>query len=290
MVAKTQPKAMQLVLAYEGGFVDHPKDPGGPTNKGVTQRVYDAYRTNKGLETRSVREITDAELTDIYDKQYWDAVKADQLPAGIDFAVFDYAVNSGAARAIKDLQRALNDNANFYGIGGQVAVDGIAGQGLIAACNQAASIDECDLIDRYCDRRMMFLKSLRTWATFGKGWERRVIGVKEYATQIAKNDLQYPIAKANLPSPIGFMSGEESAKGLEQDQAALKTKTGIGSALAAAGAGGQTLIASADTIRWHIDDTTIGKLALAGFIVLLIVGVALVAYDWYRKQQEKAVS
>src|SRR6187401_363537 len=110
MASKNFNKALQLVLAHEGGYVNHPKDPGGPTNKGITQRVYDMYRKDKGLNTRSVKNIDKAEISDIYKTRYWDMIKGDRLPDGIDYVVFDGAVNSGPGQSVKWLQRALGDN------------------------------------------------------------------------------------------------------------------------------------------------------------------------------------
>ena len=301
MAASNQAKSLQLVLAHEGGYVNHPKDPGGATNKGVTQAVYDAYRTNKGQTPRSVRSITSAEVAEIYDKQYWDAVKGDALPAGLDYCVFDYAVNSGSGRAIKDLQRTINDNANLYGVSGRLAVDGVLGQGTIAASTLAADVDELGLIAAYCGRRMRFLRSLRTWGTFGKGWKRRVVGdmdgaqdgdfgVLDYATMMARDDLSYPIPKKTLPTAIGAKEGEVSGKATEAKQAALKTNAGLGSALAAAGAGGQTLISTAQQVQPHIGETFLGRMAMVAFVLLILGGVGLVAFDWFYKQREKAAA
>ena len=86
-------QALKQVLKYEGGYVDHPKDPGGPTNKGVTQAVYDSWRKSQNFSTQSVRAIADSEVAAIYKNLYWDRVSGDNLPDGVDFAVFDYAVN-----------------------------------------------------------------------------------------------------------------------------------------------------------------------------------------------------
>lgn len=299
MTASNQAASNKLVWAHEGGYVDHPRDPGGPTNKGVTQAVYDAYRVNKGQVKRSVKLIQQAELSEIYDVQYWDAVKADKLPSGLDYAVYDYAVNSGASRAIKDLQRTLNSNASYFGVSGKLTVDGQNGNSTIAAACAAAAIDEESIITAYCERRLSFLKSLKTWGDFGKGWTRRVMGDKDgmndgdsgvidYAVAMARNDLTYPLRTRDLPTAVGAKPGEINAKGSEASTAALKTSQGLGSALAAAGAGGQTLIATAEQIKPHIGETLIGRVALVGFIVLILTGVGLVAFDWYRKQAEKA--
>src|SRR5690554_3243462 len=107
MARETFEPALALVLAHEGGYVDHPDDPGGATNKGITQRVYDAWRTSRGRHPRSVAAIRDEEVRAIYREQYWDAVRGDDLPAGIDYCTFDAAVNSGPAQAARWLQRAV---------------------------------------------------------------------------------------------------------------------------------------------------------------------------------------
>ena len=99
--------ALARVLVHEGGKVDHPADPGGRTNKGVTQRVYNAWRTKSYLPLRDVYLISDLEVEAIYRFQYWDAIKGDQLPPGIGYVVLDGAVNSGPKQSAKWLQRAL---------------------------------------------------------------------------------------------------------------------------------------------------------------------------------------
>lgn len=179
--------ALKHVLVHEGGFVNHPKDPGGATNRGVTQRVYDAYRDRQGQSRRSVRAITAEEVADIYKRQYWDAIRGDDLPSGLDYAVFDYAVNSGPRRAAQDLQRELG-----------VAVDGVIGNVTLA---EVAKVDVYDLIDRLCARRMRFLKGLKHWRTFGKGWTRRVTDVAEIAMAMATNPKADTAAVALLEMP-----------------------------------------------------------------------------------------
>lgn len=163
-------KALALVLRHEGGYSNHPQDPGGATMRGVTQRVYDAYRRRTKKPTRPVRSIDDKELQDIYKKQYWDAVAADGLPSGLDYAMFDYAVNSGPTRATKDLQRVLGER-----------VDGHVGQILLDA---VAEHDMADTVDALCDRRLAFLKRLRTWKVFGRGWSHRVEDVRARAKKM----------------------------------------------------------------------------------------------------------
>ncbi len=170
-------KALPLVLEHEGGFVDDPHDPGGATMKGVTQAVYNDYRKVRGRGLQSVRFIFDAELTAIYKFQYWDKVQGDHLPAGLDYAVFDFAVNSGVGRASKYLQAVL----------------GVAQDGQIGVRTLAAIRDPANTINALCDRRMGFLRRLPTFWRFGKGWTKRVEGsnpkkvdgVREVALEMA---------------------------------------------------------------------------------------------------------
>lgn len=154
------------VLVHEGGYVNHPEDPGGPTNKGITQRVYDAYRKRKKLSTRSVKDITDEEVKTILKEQAWDKVWGDKLPSGLDYSMYDFAINSGPARAVKFLQ-------NLVG----VAEDGIMGNLTIGAVLDHEDIEE--LIKDLNYKRWNWLKRLKTFKTFGKGWTRRVMGSKE---------------------------------------------------------------------------------------------------------------
>lgn len=162
-------RALALVLEHEGGYVNHPKDPGGATNKGVTQAVYDAYRKMRGRGPMSVKFITDEELRAIYKFQYWDKVQGDFLPSGLDYAVFDFAVNSGVTRAAKYLQAVLS-----------VTQDGQIGAKTLAAIHSSTAV-----INALCDRRIGFLRNLKTFLAFGKGWTRRVANVRAEALEMA---------------------------------------------------------------------------------------------------------
>lgn len=170
-------RALALVLKHEGGFVNHPKDPGGATNKGVTIAVFRAvYGQNKTVD--DLKKITPEQVAHIYRRNYWDKVKADELPSGLDYAVFDYAVNSGPSRAAKHLQSVLG-----------VASDGIIGAQTIAAAN---ALDTKMVIEQLCNKRMAFLQSLKTWRTFGKGWGRRVEDVRSAAKAMVPNPAPQP--------------------------------------------------------------------------------------------------
>lgn len=158
-------KALAAVLVHEGGYVNHPRDPGGATNKGVTQAVYDGYRRRQGKPGQSVRLISEAEIGAIYKFQYWDMVRGDDLPSGVDYAVFDFAVNSGVSRAAKYLQRVVG-----------TPQDGVIGVRTLGAIKSTAYT-----INALCDRRMGFLRTLRIFPTFGRGWTRRVDDVRKHA-------------------------------------------------------------------------------------------------------------
>lgn len=293
-MAQNFSNVLPLVLAHEGGYVNHPEDPGGATMKGVIQSVYDAYRDNRGAVRRSVREITRAELQDIYKRQYWDMVNADDLPAGLDYAVFDYAVNSGPNRAAKDLQRVLKASVDPL-----LKIDGQIGEGTKRAANRAADLDEVKLIEDYCNKRMRFLRSLRTWSTFGRGWKRRVegdidgaqitgdMGVIDYATKMAQDDLQFPIPKTQLPTAIGEKDGEEAGKGEEASVAVTRTKPGIGAIVGATGVTGQTVIGAAQQVQPHIGDTFIGKMAFVLFLLMVLAGGLLLGYTFYQRMKDK---
>lgn len=300
MSSKSFPQSLQLVLAHEGGFVNHPADPGGATNKGVTQGVYDTYRKSIGEKPRSVKSITKAEVEDIYRNQYWGKIDGDALPAGIDYAVFDYAVNSGVGKAVKDLQRTLRGWSNRLGEVASIRVDGIMGQATIAAAIAAANEDECAFIESLCDRRMTFLKSLKTYKTFGKGWKRRVMGavdgyqesdsgVIDYAIKMAEGDLDYPLPKKALPAAIGTREDEVApAKAIVKDQSIMKTAQGVGAALAGAGVTGNVVINAAEVAKTKIDGSLFGQAALIVFVLLMIAGVGLIVFKYFEDRREKA--
>lgn len=286
--------SLKLVLAHEGGFVNHPADPGGPTNFGVTQRVYDAYRRNKGLDVRTVRQIDASEVSDIYRNQYWGA-PCDRLPSGVDYAIFDYSVNSGRSRAVADLQRVLNER------GAKLVIDGMCGEGTTDAANSDA--DQIGLIEALCDRRMHFLKSLKTYGTFGKGWKRRVEGdqdgaqdgdngVVDFAVHMARTAAVAgtptpPPPPLPLPAPIGAHVGEISAKAPPSDVALHKTPGGIGAITGGIAVSGATVMQGAQTVKPHMGDGGwIGRLALIAFMLLMIFGVGLIIFEWYQKQRE----
>jgi len=163
-------KALALVLIHEGGFANNPRDPGGATMKGVTlatfRRFFGADKTVTDLKN-----ITQAQLAQVYRTGYWDKCSGDQLPSGVDYAVFDAAVNSGPVRAAKFLQAA---------VGG--TVDGVIGPSTLAAVDAR---NPTATINGLCDQRLAFLQGLSTFADFGRGWSRRVSDVRQQALLMA---------------------------------------------------------------------------------------------------------
>ena len=176
-------RAMQVMLVHEGGYSNLKQDPGGATNKGVTQRTYDAHRKRQNKSRQSVRDITDAEVFEIYRTQYWNTVRADELPAGLAYCVFDAAVNSGPARAAKWLQSVVG--ATQDGIIGDQTLAAIGGQDVSA------------VIDKYCDVRLAFMKRLKHWPTFKNGWTRRVSEVRAQSKKWAAG---YEVAPSTTPA------------------------------------------------------------------------------------------
>jgi lysozyme family protein len=240
--------ALAHVLAHEGGYVNHPKDPGGATNMGVTQRVYDAYRDRRDQPRRSVRGITAAEVAEIYERQYWDAIRGDDLPSGLDYAVFDYAVNSGPRRAAMDLQRELG-----------VSVDGVIGQVTLAA---VAQNDVYGLIEALSARRMQFLRGLKHWKTFGKGWTRRVDEMTNMAMAMVANPETKRVERI-VPTEIPKAVEEERTSPV-QSATLQATLLDVG---AKAGAG----FAALQTI----DDRTV-QLAIIGLLGLALIASAVI--------------
>lgn len=163
--------SLAAVLIHEGGYSNDRLDPGGATNKGVTQAVYDDWRRAKGLATRSVRSLEQAEVEAIYRKRYWDACRCDDLPSGLDYCIFDFAVNSGVNRAVRYLQRAAG-----------VLDDGQIGPVTLAAVKAKGA--PC-LIAAISAARQAFLEQLATFGRFGTGWTRRVNDVRAKAEAMA---------------------------------------------------------------------------------------------------------
>jgi lysozyme family protein len=163
-------KSLEMVLKHEGGFVDHPEDPGGATNKGITHKTYSDFLGRPLEDVDELKNIPDEHVQLIYKQGYWDKVKGDNLPSGVDFAIFDWAVNSGPGRAAKALQKAVGATA-----------DGAIGPMTLEAVKEYSAED---IIRSVADEREAFYKSLRTFNTFGKGWLRRNKETRDFALEM----------------------------------------------------------------------------------------------------------
>jgi lysozyme family protein len=162
---------LKKLLIHEGNFVNHPSDPGGMTNLGVTAKVWEEW-VGHPVDEKQMRALTPELVAPLYRKKYWDACRANDLISGLDYCVFDVAVNSGVGRSIKFLQSCVG-----------VIADGGFGPATYAAVKQAEK-DPKALIELYCAKRLEFLQSLKTFEVFGKGWSRRVAEVKEEALKM----------------------------------------------------------------------------------------------------------
>lgn len=191
-------KALPLVLKHEGGFVNHPRDPGGATNKGVTigtlKRLGIDVDGDGDSDIVDLRNLRQSDVERVYKLFYWDAVKADQLPSGVDYAVFDFGVNSGPARAAKHLQKVVG-----------AAQDGDIGPKTLALVARA---DPQDVVTALQDSRLRFLRGLKTWGTFGKGWSRRVAEVRAVALAMAENGEHVRETPVSVTRPAPHVNAE----------------------------------------------------------------------------------
>jgi lysozyme family protein len=250
--------ALARLLRDEGGYTDHPSDPGGPTNFGIT--LADAQRYWKGNATADdVRALPQSIARKIYRERYWNAMRCDELPAGVDYAVFDYGVNSGIGRAGKVLRRVLNlpDRSS------------VVSDDVIAAAGQRAP---SDLVVAICAERLSFLKTLKTFPVFGRGWIARVNGVRSTALAMAQS--HHPVS---APAPIEKGRAEASPG---KAVVPVKIPAGPASAGAVIAAGTAT---AATTSRLDVAVMVTAAAALAALAIFLI-------WRWrHRAHQEAAV-
>jgi len=162
-------KCLETILHHEGGYVNHPKDPGGETNLGVTKRVYQEHGGTKDMKDLLVEDVAP-----IYKKGYWDKMKGDDLPGGLDLCVFDFGVNAGPGRAAKFLQSMIG-----------TTVDGGIGPNTLAKVEEYVRENgEHETVKKYQEMRQKYYEQLSTFATFGKGWTRRVEETTKLALDI----------------------------------------------------------------------------------------------------------
>lgn len=157
------PACYDFTLQWEGGYVNHPDDPGGCTNKGITLRTWRDWRDNPTLTCEDLKTISDLEVALIYGSNYWAPVWGNDLPLGLNLCVWDWGVNSGPSRAVKYLQQMIGS-----------AADGIMGPNTMAAVNKYVDLVGLDqTITEYTGLRQNYYEQLSTWPTFGDGWTNR---------------------------------------------------------------------------------------------------------------------
>lgn len=256
MAKSSYETSLARLLAHEGGYTNHPSDPGGPTNFGITIVDYRKY-VKPGATAADVKAMTLGEAKSIYRAKYWDVQRCDDLPAGVDYAVFDYGVNSGIGRSGKVLRRVLGLPDNTSVVTDEVlrALDKRDPKAVIIAIN---------------DERLRFLKSLKTWDVFGKGWGRRVVEVKAFSLELA--------SAAPVSVPVSVPEWQGAGKGVVPPPSG--TKTIIAATTPAGGA-----VAGAAWQDWIM--------AHPGQSIAIFVGVCIVAACaisaitlWHQSKQE----
>lgn len=210
MVAVSFNPSLIRLWADEGGYSNHPLDPGGPTNWGITLNDYRKY-IDPNATAEDVRLMDRDESRPIYKSKYWDVLRCDELPAGVDYSVFDYGVNSGVLRAARVLRQLVG-----------VAPGDTVTDEVVAAAN---AVHGPTLIKAINAERLAFLRRLPTWGVFGIGWVRRLTGVKAGSLALAAG---LPMPKA--PRRIGRASGQ--VRKSTRPTTAIAVGAGIGAALA----------------------------------------------------------
>lgn len=181
MTASNYDACLKQVLKYEGGYSNHPSDPGGPTNFGITIHDYRRY-INKSGTAEDVRRMPLSVAKEIYRTRYWNKVEGDKLFDGVDLAVFDYGVNSGIGRALPDFKPYRD-------------------------------LPPVAAIKALCARRMRFLRALRTWSTFGRGWGPRVANVEAIGVKMALTAQKLPPKEVQRKLEIEAKKAGEAKQG-----------------------------------------------------------------------------
>jgi lysozyme family protein len=260
-------EALKLIAGIEGGYSNHPQDPGGPTMKGVTLATYRAYCRRLGRAQPGIAElkaITDAEVEQIFRENYWQMIAGDHLPAGIDFAAADFSFNSGATQAVKELQRTVT----ALGFDSEGA-DGTVGAHTLSALDQAMrALGEDRVINAYMDRRWSFMQGLKNFASFKNGWRTRIKQVRANALAIAHGDPTY------VPTPVAGASAKADPS--ETKLSAVPGGKSTIVTLGGAAASGATAAANAllDQTSYASDSHVLLYLII-GFVLLTAVGSAV---------------
>jgi lysozyme family protein len=264
MSAENYSASLRRVLGHEGGYSNDALDRGGATMWGITHIDYDAYRRLKGLRPQDVRRMTTLERDEIYKKKYWTGGRCDELPSGVDYVLFDGAVNSGVAQSVKWLQRALG-----------VTVDGHIGDHTLLAAHDAHPET---LIRSMCDQRRHFLQVLRTFKRFGNGWMRRVDEVQRAALAMVVDHDDEKAAPAT----------EAGAKASKADLDAPIVSQGTATATTAATAtASATVNQIQDSLSPLSDTLSAVKYAL---LACAVIGLCITIYSIWKSSKVGAVA
>lgn len=221
---------------WEGGDVNHKDDPGGLTSRGVTWKAGAAHRKRLGLPPKGVTKWTDEEVTKFYITEFWQPIRGDMLPPGVDLSAYDFGVNSGVTRSAKKLQAVVGSKPD--GDIGPKTLDAISAR------------DATSIIIKLNDARLGFMRSLTIWSTFGKGWARRVAGIRAKSLEMVASS-----------ADIRDIAAEDDKKSKVED--AKAAGGGVGSA-GTITAGGVDATTTPDSSIWI-------TVALYGVGVLLIL-------------------
>lgn len=250
---------------YERGKDDDKRDPGGRTAEGITQREFDVYNAKLGRPQRDVWTITDNEVRIFY-KMYWDRIRGDELPGGIDFVTADTSLNSGPSQSAKFLQRALKMNN----------VDGEIGPATIAAAANPDHDNDAIVAD-FCGRRLAFMKGLKTWDHFGKGWSARVANSLKYGQALATGSVP--------PDPVILrkLGGAAKASPLSIKQPLIPvTATQVGNGVGLIGSTASTIASQAQPLS----DTF--PLIQKVFLAATVISIAAGGVAFWLEQRRKA--
>lgn len=259
MAVSTYDEALRRLLAHEGGYTNHPSDPGGPTNFGITIHDYRKYVKPSGTaaDVRAMR-LDDAKA--IYRAKYWDALRCDALPAGVDYSVFDYGVNSGIGRSGKVLRRIVGLPDTTHVVTDEVL-------------RAVARRDPKAIVKAINDERLAFLKRLKTWPVFGKGWGTRVAGVRAVSLRMAGETMTMPDVQSANPALPG--------------KGAVVVPAGAKKLIIGVGSAGPIAVGSTAWVWVYAHPW---EAAALGCGVAVAVGVSLYALNrWHRRRQDQPI-
>lgn len=255
MTATNREKSISACLVHEGGYTNHPSDPGGPTNWGIT--IFDARKHwRPGATAADVRAMPKSVAIDIYRVKYWAPIRCDELPDGLDYSLFDYGVNSGIGRAGKVLRRVVGLPDDTWAVTDAVLA-------AVAAREPRA------LVAAVCDERLRFLQRLSTWPVFGAGWGRRVAEVRAASLHMTAGKVVRLPAPPIAPAP---------AKGIVPPPAVAKKVIVQGGGAGGAAAG----VGLWGWIEAHPIEASV--IALGGAVV--IGGAVYALARWHQARQE----